>query len=174
LKPWLLEPGRIQDEFARANLQAKVPWSGLEIIAGILMLAGVILFGLYSRKNPARALFLLFGCSLISTNLATAMIAPKVEPYSQGAAIEFYEGKRNDPAVIEPLGFKSYAQLFYARRPPELGGIKEEDVFTNKVPAHIQAYCVVKIQNAGAYESRFPQLEKLYEKNGFVFYKVRK
>ncbi|HMH31405.1 MAG TPA: glycosyltransferase family 39 protein [Puia sp.] len=174
LKPWLLEPGRIQDEFAKGNLQANVSWSGFEIIPGLILLCGVIFFGLYTRKHIRWSLFVLFICSLVGTNLATAMIAPKVEPYSQGAAIAFYIKKQHEKAVIEPLGFKSYAQLFYALRPPALGGIKEEAVFTDAVPAGVQAYCVVKIQNAKTYEQRFPQLEKLYEKNGFVFYVIRR
>jgi hypothetical protein len=129
---------------------------------------------MYSRKKAAKSLVVLFIFSLIGTNLATVMIAPKVEPYSQGAAIEFYISKQHEKAVIEPLGFKSYAQLFYAQRPASLGGIKEEDVFTSMVPADVQAYCVVKIQNAATYEKRFPQLQKLYEKNGFVFYQVKR
>ena len=173
LKPWLLEPGRIQDEFARANLQANVPWSGFEILPGLIILTGVILFALYAKRKPGYAIVGIFVCSLVGTNLATAMIAPKVEPYSQGAAIEFYESKQNELAVIEPLNFKSYAHLFYAKRPPELGGIREDDVFTNKVPKGVNAYCVIKIQNAKAYEARYPQMKKLYEKNGFVFYKAR-
>ncbi len=172
-KPWLLEPGRIRDEFARANLEANVPWSGFEILPGLIMLTGVILFGVYVKRNPAYAIKGIFVCSLVGTNLATAMIAPKVEPYSQGAAIEFYESKQNELAVIEPLNFKSYANLFYARRPAALGGIREDEVFTNKVPPGVNAYCVIKIQNAKAYEARYPQMKKLYEKNGFVFYKAR-
>ena len=48
------------------------------------------------------------------------------------------------------------------------GGIKEDDVFTSKLPAGVNAYCVIKIQNAKVYENRYPQLKKLYEKNGFV------
>ena len=130
LKPWLLQPGRIQDEFAKGNLQANVHWSGFEALPGLIILCGIIYFALYSRKKAAQSLLILFIFSqLIGTNLATVMIAPKVEPYSQGAAIEFYINKQHEKAVIEPLGFKSYAQLFYAQRPASLGGIKEEDVF---------------------------------------------
>ena len=172
LKPWLLKPGRIEDEFAKSNLQANVSWSGFEIIPGLLLAAGVVYFRLTIRRNNKLALIVLFGTALISTNLATVMIAPKVEPYSQGAAIEFYLSKQHEQAVVEPLGFKSYAQLYYGQRPPRLGGIKEEDIFTRRVPAGTTAYGVVKIQHAKTYERRFPQLQKLYEKNGFVFYRV--
>lgn len=172
-KPYLLKPGVIEDEFAKGNLQADVKWTGFEILPGLMLLAGLIFFMVYQRRKIRRALFGLFLFSLVSTNLATLMIAPKVEPYSQGAAIEFYIGKKNEKAVIEPLGFKSYAQLFYAARPPSLGGIKEDEVFTDIVPADITPYCVIKVQNAKTYEMRYPdQLQKLYEKNGFVFYRV--
>jgi 4-amino-4-deoxy-L-arabinose transferase-like glycosyltransferase len=172
-KPYLLKPGVIEDEFAKGNLQANVKWTRFEMLPGLILLAGVIFFITFHNSNIRRALYGLFLFSLVSTNLATVMIAPKVEPYSQGAAIDFYIGKKNEKAVIEPLGFKSYAQLFYAERPPALGGIKEEEVFTDMVPAGITPYCVVKIQNAKNYEMRYPdKLQKLYEKNGFVFYRV--
>jgi 4-amino-4-deoxy-L-arabinose transferase-like glycosyltransferase len=173
-KPFLLQPGLIKDEFAKGNLQASPSWSGFEIIPGLVIFVGIFMFALFSKLNIGKALLWIFLSSLIGTNLAMSMIAPKVEPYSQGAAIEFYQSKINEKAVIEPLNFKSYAQLFYAQRPAWLGGIKEDDVFSQKVPADVNAYCVIKIQNAKQYEERYPQLEKLYEKNGFVFYRVRK
>ena len=172
-KPFLLKPGVINDEFAKGNLEANVKWTGFEILPGLMLLSGLIFFIVFQNRNIRRALFGLFLFSLISTNLATLMIAPKVEPYSQGAAIDFYISKKNEKAVIEPLGFKSYAQLFYAERPQALGGIKEDEVFTDMVPAGITPYCVIKIQNAKTYEMRYPgKLQKLYEKNGFVFYRV--
>ena len=132
------------------------------------------MFAMFSKLNIAKAILWIFICSLLGTNLAITLITPKVEPYSQGAAIEFYQSKKNEKAVIEPLNFKSYAQLFYAERPSWLGGIKEDDVFTQKVPPGVNAYCVIKVQNAKKYEERYPQMVKLYEKNGFVFYQVRR
>jgi hypothetical protein len=173
VKEWLLKPGRIHDEFARGNLHATVIWSGWEIFPGLVLLSGIILFIVFHKKNYLSLLFL-FLASLISVNMATVMIAPKVEGYSQRAAIEFYISKQNEKCIVEPLGFKSYAHLFYAQRLQQFSGIEENMIFTVPLPKDVNVYAVIKTQDADAYEKKYSQLKRLYDKNGFVFYKLQR
>ena len=67
------------------------------------------------------------------------------------------------------LGFKSYAHLFYSRKmPPEDGTVPgREELLTGKIDK--PAYFVMKVNRAGKYLDKYPQLEKINEKNGFVF-----
>ncbi|HVF98106.1 MAG TPA: glycosyltransferase family 39 protein, partial [Flavisolibacter sp.] len=81
LKPYLLQPGRVKDEFARANLQAQVAWSGWEKLPGVLLLAGVVIFVFRSGKDIRSALVALFFAALVGINLTIVLITPKVEPY---------------------------------------------------------------------------------------------
>ena len=115
-KSILLVPGRIDDEFAKANLMANVHWSGWEKLPGLLLLAGIIVFIIYARKNNRKALIWLFACCMIAINGTIILITPKVEPYSQGAMIEFFQSKSNEKSIVETIRFKSYANLFYAKR----------------------------------------------------------
>lgn len=171
LKPWLLQPGRIKDQFARANLAAQVEWSGWEKLPGFLLLTGVLLFVLRANKNIRSALVGLFLISLIAINLTIVLITPKVEPYSQGAAIEFYQSKQNEAAVVEPLRFKSYAHLFYTKRLPQFTRSLADSIRQYNTHPEIPVYYVGKIQNKEENQRDMPYLQKLYEKNGFVFYK---
>jgi 4-amino-4-deoxy-L-arabinose transferase-like glycosyltransferase len=171
LKPYLLQPRRIKDAFARANLQAQVAWSGWEKLPGLILLAGVLFFILRAGKDIRKALALLFLSALIGFNLTILLITPKVEPYSQGAAIEFYQGKQSENAVIEPLRFKSYAHLFYTNRPPQFTRSLADSIKQFNTHPEIPVYYVGKIQNKEENEKEMPCLQTLYEKNGFVFYK---
>lgn len=171
LKPYLLQPERIRDQFARANLAAQVEWSGWEKLPGVFLLTGVLLFVIRADKNIRSALVGLFLVSLIAINLTIVLITPKVEPYSQGAAIEFYQSKKGEAAIVEPLRFKSYAHLFYTQRPPQFTRSLADSIRQFNTHPEIPVYYVGKIQNREENERDMPYLQRLYEKNGFVFYK---
>ena len=51
--------------------------------------------------------------TILITNLTIKIIIPKVERYTQGAAIDFYKSIEGEDCYVEVLGFKSYAHLFY-------------------------------------------------------------
>lgn len=171
LKPWLLQPGRIRDPFARANLAAQVEWTGWEKLPGFMLLAGVLLFIFRANKNIRSALVVLFLISLLAVNLTIVLITPKVEPYSQGAAIEFYQSKQKEAAIVEPLRFKSYAHLFYTHRPAQFTRSLADSIRQFNSHPEIPVYYVGKIQNKEENERDMPYLRELYEKNGFVFYR---
>jgi 4-amino-4-deoxy-L-arabinose transferase-like glycosyltransferase len=171
LKPYLLQPGRIKDAFARANLQAQVEWSGWEKLPGLILLTGVIVFVLRVNQSVRRALVALFVAALVGINLTIVLITPKVEPYSQGAAIEFYQSKQGENALVEPLRFKSYAHLFYTMRPPQFTRSLADSIKQFNTHPEVPVYYVGKIQNKEENEKEMPYLQTLYEKNGFVFYR---
>ncbi len=170
LKPYLLQPGKIKDPFAKANLAAQVTWTGWEKLPGFLLLAGVLYFIIQSRNAIRMSLVVLFVTALIGINLTIVLITPKVEPYSQGAAIEFYQSKQGQNVVVETLRFKSYAHLFYTDRPPQFTRSLTDSIKQFNTHPEIPVFYVGKIQNREENERELP-LEFLYEKNGFVFYK---
>ncbi|WP_207496192.1 ArnT family glycosyltransferase [Aridibaculum aurantiacum] len=174
LKPLLLKPGVIDDEFAKANLQADVHWTGFEILPGILLLAAVLFFAFANSRKIKRALLILFITSAIAFNILLVLIAPKVEPYSQGAAIEFYKSKVEENAIVEPIEFFSYAHLFYTKRPAHLGGPVTDSVLAMTTQPTIPVYFVSKIQDEERLAAERPEMQKMYTKNGFVFYRLKR
>ena len=161
----------VEDTFARGNMEAEVHWSGWEGIVGILMVASLVLGVIRLRKRQfGQAAWIMFGGTAIVIFLASAIIVPKVERYSQGANIDFFIQRQGENCYVHCLGFKSYGELFYT--------MKEKPTNPNSYDEHWliwgdidkPAYFVTKVDRVQNYD-KIPQLKELYRKNGFVFFK---
>lgn len=171
LRPWLLRNHILKDPFAKLALEANVHWYLYDEIPALLLLGGILLFIIYLRKGQRRAYHFLFLGTFISLNLALIMIVPKVEAYSQGAAIAFYQQKQQEDCYMTTLGFKSYAQLFYFQKPmPQNPKSYSEDWLLNG-DIDKPAYFVCKVNQKKKIEKQNPNLTLIGEKNGFVFFK---
>ncbi len=159
----------INDPFAVANLQANVNWSLTEATWGLVYLIGVIISVLY-RKHFSRALILLFVVQVFIIQVTVAHFTPKIEAYSQRAAIEFFEQFQGQDVYVHVLGYKSYAHLFYTRKMPPTNSksYKEEWLLYGDVDK--PTYFICKLMNADNFRS-LTQLEEIGSKNGFVFFK---
>jgi len=182
----------LEDPFAKANLQANVQWYWWDGLGGGVLLLGV-LFYLFSKKNQLKT-SLLFLSVTVCCLYTSVMIVPKIEAISQRANIEFFEKRQGEDCYVETVGYRSYAQYFYSKKQPYLssqkikidsvlaGGSKQPDTLTTKqkelnfsqwvLYGNIDkpAYFSIKIQNRQILDT-MPALIKLYEKNGFAFYK---
>ncbi len=159
-KEQLISSGLVHDDFALSNLQAEVHWAGYEWIIGA-MFAACLLIGTYfiMGRRYRRALLWIFTGSLVTVNIASAVLVPKVEQYSQGAAIEFYEKHSGKDIPVETLGFKSYAHLFYTDKRPHVPVEGEHTHYVTKVdPAEED----ILREKKG--------LTEIYRKNGFIFW----
>jgi hypothetical protein len=116
LKPLILNSNLITDEFAKQNLQANVPWSGFEFLIGIVFFAGALFVFNALTKHNFRALITGLALNLLFIYLSIAVVIPKVELYSQHAAIAFYKACAGRNCHVETHGFKSYAYIFYSDR----------------------------------------------------------
>ena len=159
----------IDDPFAVGNLQAEVPWSGFEFLIGLIFIiaASVVIFA--GKMKLVTRVFVFLGLTLSFIFATVYFITPRIEGYSQRAAIEFYKELRGKDCYVETLGFKSYAQLYYFDKPvPEkpyrTGWLLECDIDK-------PAYFVIKNTRSREYLEKYPELKMLYEKNGFVFTK---
>lgn len=170
-KESILSSGIIKDKFAAANLEADVKWSGYEFLTGILLLGAVILALLHLKKRETEKAFIVISLvSLAATNLIILLYVPKIEQYSQRAAIEFYKGLAGKDVYVETIGFKSYAQYFYSGKKPAANpeSYNKEWLLTGNIDK--PAFFVSKITEAENISAQYPQLKELYRKNGFVFY----
>jgi hypothetical protein len=105
-----------------------------------------------------------------------AIVVPKIERYTQGAAIDFYESKRGQDVYVHVLGFKSYAHLFYFQKPiskvsAEKGEAYEDWLLNGKIDKPV--FFVTKFDRYEEYRNH-PNLELIKEENGFIFLKRRK
>ncbi len=93
-KEYILSSGIIKDVFAAENFKAPVAWSGVESLIGIVFLAGHY-FVIFARRPVAKKVVASFLITLFTVNLASVVITPKIEGYSQRAAILFYKSLCN-------------------------------------------------------------------------------
>ena len=170
-----LNPLLQKDPFALANMEATVNWSYTLMIPGILFLIAMIaVFIWIQQKKFQRAFFTLLIACIAAMQVLLTLFAPRIEQYSQNAAIEFFQSLQDKDVYIRTLGYKSYAQYFYTRIKP--GNRKESTdenwLLTGAVdkPTYFVSKNTFKEQ---LMKEHGETLQILYEKNGFVFYKRR-
>ena len=164
------------DPFAVGNLEAQVNWTGLEVIPGIVLL-GILIVSIrsFNRKQWNRGLAVLFGGTAIFVMLTLIFFIKRIEGYSQRAAIEFFESKKEEDCYVVSHGYKTYANLFYGEKQP----VEKEVAMNDKAawkqwcltgPIDKDVYVITKIHRVPEIEN-IEGLTEVYNKNGFVVFK---
>ena len=194
LKPFILKNELIGDEFAVENFKADVLWSGFEWLIGVFFIV-TILFSVYKiKKGSYRYIYGLFFTSLITIYSLILFIVPKIEQYSQHAAIEFYKmcGKYN--YSVATLNFKSYGILYYGQITNEIFTEpnfpayklkKQKELIDFKMNPETNSDYILKcwlidekLKKLACFvakctekdlDKNYPMLKELYRKNGYVF-----
>ncbi|MBK9983190.1 MAG: hypothetical protein IPP15_12395 [Saprospiraceae bacterium] len=161
----------VRDQFAQAAMGADVYWSGWECLPGVFMLL-VIYYGLrkLNRKKFITSAWVFFTGTAIVIFMASSILIPKIERYSQGAAIDFFIQRQGEDCYVRTLGFKSYGELFYTQKAKPLN-VQSYDInwlLTGNIDKPV--YFVTKINRVDDYK-KYEDLKELYRKNGFVFLK---
>lgn len=160
----------IRDPFAEASLAAEVSWSGWEWLITLPLILAIVV--IYKKIVFLRQLELFYGLVFLFTLLTMHMLVPRIEGYSQRAAIEFYKQHAAEDADITALEYKSYAHLFYGRRRVENQATEPKEAYIMRLTSgdiHRPAYFVTVNRKWTRIKDNYPQLTVLGEKNGFVF-----
>ncbi len=145
----------INDKFAQANLKADISWHWSHAIPGVILIAGTIAaFHLFTHRKHLRAFLITSIATVIFIQMTLFIYPKKIEAISQNAAINFSINNQN--SRIDPLGYKSYAHLFYGLRKESY--LNNNQYFISKKP-HWETY---------ANKGQFIEIE---EKNGYVLLK---
>jgi 4-amino-4-deoxy-L-arabinose transferase-like glycosyltransferase len=195
-KQSMIAAGMIGDKFAVGNLGASGAWKGFEWIAGIILLAVLINFLLQKNKG-LRSIYFLFGGTLIALNFAAVCIAPRVEAYSQNAAITWWKNHTHDNAYLETIGYKSYAHYFYGEVKADLNtnpnflkwktenkdrlynagiSISENEINMRREwmlrgPVDKPCFFICKNTSIADVKQYYPELELIKQENGFACWK---
>ena len=169
LKERIIAKGWIKDSFAIGNLQAQGNWTGFESLIGVFFVFSCLWLLWFYKKNQINSIIGVFISSLIFVYFSMTIITPRIESYSQKAAIEFYQSIEREDAYVTTLGFKSYAHLFYAKTNPTKNKSVYEKGWLLKGNIDKKVYCIFKINRKEKFIIEYPDLKILYEKNGFVF-----
>jgi 4-amino-4-deoxy-L-arabinose transferase-like glycosyltransferase len=182
----------VEDVFAKSNLEANIQWYWKDGLGGMILLGGILFYTFHKQIHSK--INILFLSMTICCLYTSVVIVAKIEGISQRANIEFFEQRQGEDCYVETVDYRSYAQYFYAKKQPYNklqqinidrvlnGGSTRPDTLTSKQKEfnfnqwvlygaiNKPAYFSIKIQNRQKLDT-MPDLLKLYEKNGFVFYK---
>jgi len=160
-----------KDPFAIASLAADVSWSWWNGLPALIMIITLIVFISKEKRNPLRSIATLLVGTVLFVNSILILNINNIEAYTQRAMIDFCVEHADENAYIKFIGTKSYAPLFYGKKN------KDEDPKSNDNQWLLQseeldrvAYFIVKIQHELDLD-KYRNVEELYRKNGFIFYK---
>lgn len=160
----------IHDKFAVANLAADVHWTGFEFLPGVLFLAAIISLFIFTKKEQVlkRAVVLLTVTTLFTFSVLLLLV-PRIEGYSQRALIEFFKSKAHQDVYVKNINFKSYATAFYGEMKPPVNKdfYDNQWLLTGEIDKDV--YFVTKINRVHLLD-KYTDLQKIGEKNGFVFF----
>lgn len=161
------------DDFAVANLQAAVNWSYAECLFGLCYLAAIIVALVWLRRSFHKGMLLLLAVQLLIIQVTMLHFVPKIEAYSQRAAVVFYESLAGKDVYLQPLDFVSYGYLFYSRKQPSANPeyYKDRKGWMLKGDVDKPCYFISKNTAEAKLLAEHPLLEKTGEKNGYVFYR---
>lgn len=170
-KQQILDADLIKDKFAVENLKAAVSWTGFEWLIGIILIGGVgVMLFMINKGKVKQGIIGIFLFSLFAVNMSSVLVVPRIEKYSQGAAIEFYEYLQGKDCYVETISFKSYAHLFYSHKQPQANPRSYNSDWLYHGEIDKPAYFVSKITALDDVAQYYPELKEIYRKNGFVFW----
>ncbi|WP_343668939.1 glycosyltransferase family 39 protein [Chitinophaga sp.] len=161
----------IGDKLAKANLQADVPFSLWESAYGAVYLLLVIVSAvlLFNKKVKA-GMMTLFVSTIGAIQITVVHFTPKIEAFSQRAAIEFFESFQGKDDYVQVLSYHSYAHLFYTKKLPATNKNYYNQEWLLKGAVDKPTYFICRVTDSELWRKN-PNLEVIGEKNGFVFFK---
>lgn len=161
----------LDDPFAVASFNINVHWSGFESFIGIFYFIAILfVVAFFMKKKNKLAMIFIFYSTAICLFTYLIVVVPNIEKYSQGPAIGFYESLAGKDVYVWPIGFKSYAQYFYGRKPATPVYGENDEAFLLKGKIKKPAYFVVKITNTG-FDSTCSNCLLIKQEGGFKLYK---
>ncbi|WP_428657494.1 ArnT family glycosyltransferase [Runella sp.] len=160
----------IDDTFVVANLQAPVEWAGYEWLFGVIYFGAIVYAAVLWQKRKLLAVRTLFFATAILLFVYGAVVVPKIEGYTQRTVIDFYISKRGQDVYVWPIGFKSYAQLFYFKKPIGVRAEASDEGWLLNGPVDKPTFLISRVDRAEEFR-KHPNLELIKEENGFVFFR---
>jgi 4-amino-4-deoxy-L-arabinose transferase-like glycosyltransferase len=196
---WLIP--NLKDPFAAAQLSIDIPIIGWEFLIGVVYFISIVI-GLYflSKLQVVKSVLILSLSTAFCLLVFTRVMVPKIESFSQGPMITFYESLKGQDVYVTPVSMKSYAQYFYVEVQPLKDGSalanykkqlllehnaesfndlpqKDKTIFNSQVVEWLMTgevdkptYFVVRVHHQDKIKDN-PDCEFLYQKGGFAFYK---
>lgn len=156
------------NQLAYGNFSQQIPDKWFEPLIGLFFLfatmGSVVLIQLGRTRTGTVGLF---GSTFITVMLLVIVAGPKIDQYTQAPLMNFYKEK-SGKAYLQPLGFHSYAHLFYGKKEPNRQQHDDEVMWLIKGEVDKPVYFILRPQNLEAHQKWFKNLEVTDKKAGYL------
>jgi hypothetical protein len=111
-----------------------------------------------------------FGGGALFVTTSLFFFINRIEGYSQRAAIDFFAGRKGERCYVITKNYKSYAHLFYTRKPPVTDPRAHDEEWLLYGDIDRPVYVVCKVTAAEEVAAVRTLLE-VGRQNGFVFFR---
>ncbi|MEO0733686.1 MAG: glycosyltransferase family 39 protein [Bacteroidota bacterium] len=162
----------VKDAELASRLVLPVAWPWYTLVPGLVVITGLLLMSRFNnRPRHLRAgAHLLLAWLFVA--LALPVFAPRIQQYSQGAAVDFYRELAEEDVFLGTAYYKSYAPWFYAEIAPEVysAGCQARQCRFHEVITK-PLYFSSPLRKKDQVLREVPDAELLYERGGFAFYR---
>lgn len=161
----------IKDAELVSRLQLSVSWPWYTLLPGVIILSGVVGLTFNSKKSPAWNAGAQLLLSALFVTTALAAFTPRIQQYSQGALVQFFQERAGEDVYLGTAYHKSYAHWFYGAVPPEVyaDGCQERQCrFHDTITKPL--YFSSPLRKTEQVLREVPDAELLYQRGGYSFY----
>lgn len=159
-----LEPNTL----AHGNFSQQIPDGILDPFIGLIfLLCGMSASFLTYLGKSRIGIIGLFATSLITVALLSIVIVPKIDRYNQSELFKFYEQKA-ETSYLQPLGFHSYAHLFYGKKKPIPTETDDELKWMIFEKVDRPVYFISRLEDVSNAQRYFPWLKVVDQKGGYA------
>jgi hypothetical protein len=153
---------------AYGNFSQNIPDQWFEPFIGLVFLftamGSVVLIQL--GRNRA-GITTLFGSTFLTVMLLVIVAGPKIDKYTQAPLMDFYKEKSGN-AYLQPLGYHSYAHLFYGKKEPESKQHDDRLMWLIKGEVDKPVYFILRPQDLEPHQKWFKNLQVTDQKAGYL------
>jgi hypothetical protein len=169
----------IDDKFTREVLTTPVHWGGWEAFPGIMYLCAIAIgISLIIKKKYLQGAMTLYSATALLMFIAMPILMPRIEAYTQGEAIKFFQSKQGCDCYVHVIDISNYkfSHLFYSQKPPSSSSVFNKNIPNDDLEQWLldgdidkPAYFISKASKT-AELMKNPELILLETKHGFAFW----
>ncbi len=169
--PDWLQPFFENDAFALARLHVNVDWHWWQGLPGAVLIGASLAAWWHWRKKQAwQSAQTIFTGGALFVAFTLLLCIRNIERYTQWSTVEFYESKAGHDCYVKPVGFKSYAHLFYTQKPPVEGDCTRDDYPALAEGSSGKKVFFVAKETDLQELPNLPGCRELFRKDGMVYY----
>lgn len=161
----------IKDTALTARLVLPIEWPWYSMLPGLIIVGGIVVLTIAKKKEALWQAGVQLALSALFVTGALAVFAPRIQAYSQGALVSFFETHAGEDAYFGTAYHKSYAHWFYGRVSPGVyrSGCQERQCrFHEDITKPL--FFSSPLRRTEQVLREVPDAKLLYQSGGYSFY----